>query len=144
MKTTFKTRAAATILIAAGYGWAGGHYIPADSNIFAYLFQFVVLGILLWLGIRFFSLSETDRQKRNGAVTGLTIFAVLSFLINVLNIVHGFFNTDPHSFGSHNTLADLVPICIIISGTVLWIVTMLRPKNETKRQPHEISKQQNA
>ncbi len=125
MKTTFKTRAAAIILIAAGYGWAGGHYIPADSNVFAYLFQFVVLGILLWLGIKFFCLTETERQTRNGTVTGLSIFAVLSFLINVLNIVHGFFNSDPRSFGSHNTLADLVPICIIITGTVLWIVTIL-------------------
>ena len=89
------------------------------------MFQFVVLGILLWLCIKFFSMTETERQKRNGAVTGLSIFAVLSFLINILNIVHGFFNSDAHSFGSHNTLADLVPICIIITGTVLWIVTIL-------------------
>jgi hypothetical protein len=144
MKTSFKARTAAIILIAGGYGWAGGHYIPADSNILAYLFQFVVLGILLWLGIKFFSMTETERQKRNGAVTGLSIFAVLSFFINVLNIVHGFFNSGPRSFGSHNTLADLVPIAIIITGAGLWMVTMLRFKNETKRQPHESPKQQNA
>ncbi len=81
MKTFLKTRTAAIILIAAGYGWKHGHYIPSASNIFAYLFQFVVLGILLWLGIRFFSMTETERQKRNGAVTGLSIFAVLSFII---------------------------------------------------------------
>ncbi len=129
MKTSFKTRTAAIVLIAAGYGWAGGHYIPSNSNIFAYFFQFVVLGILLWLGIKFFSMPETEGQKRNGAVTGLSIFAVLSLLINVLNIVHGFFNTDPHSFGSHNTLADLVPISIIVAGAVLWIVTILPFKN---------------
>jgi hypothetical protein len=124
MKSYFKTRCAAIMLIAAGYGWAGGHYIPADSNIFAYLFQFVIIGILLILGINFFSPSE----NKDWPVKGLNIFAILSLLINVLNIVHGAVNTDPHAFGSHNTFADLVPIALIISGSGLWVITILLNK----------------
>lgn len=58
----FKTRCAAIVLIAAGYGWACEHYIPAGSNLTAYLFQFIVLGVLLWLAIGFFSMAETDRH----------------------------------------------------------------------------------
>jgi hypothetical protein len=125
MKVYFKTRSAAIVLMAAGYGWAGGHYIPSNSNILAYLFQLVILGILLLFGIKFFSLAETEKHKRSWSVNGLSILSVLFFFINVLNIVHGFFNTDPHSFGSHNTFADLVPIVIILIGAGLWIVTIL-------------------
>jgi hypothetical protein len=128
MNNIFKTRCAAIILIAAGYGWAGGHYIPADSNITAYLFQFIVLGILLWLAIGFFSMIETERHKRSWAVNGLTIFSALSFLINIGNIIHGALNHDPRAFGSHNTLADLVPILIILAGTALWLITALQFK----------------
>jgi hypothetical protein len=124
MKTYFKTRSAAIILMAAGYGWAGGHYIPSNSNILAYLFQFIILGILLLFGIKFFSLAETEKNKRSWPVTGLSIFSVLFFLINVLNIAHGFVNTDPNAFGSHNTFADLVPIVIILIGAGLWIITI--------------------
>ncbi|MDB4904774.1 MAG: hypothetical protein JWQ63_4055 [Mucilaginibacter sp.] len=125
MKTYFKTRSAAIVVMAAGYGWAGGHYIPSNSNILAYLFQFIVLSVLLLFGITFFGLAKAEKNKRSWAVNGLSILSVLFFLINVLNIVHGFFNTDPHSFGSHNTFDDLVPIVIILIGAGLWIATIL-------------------
>ena len=125
LNTIFKIRCAAIIFIAAGYGWAGGHYIPADSNVLAYLFQFIVIGVLVVLAVKFFGLTETERGKRNWAVKGLSIFSVLSLIINILNIVHGAFNSDPHSFGSHNTFADLVPIAILLTGTSLWVATML-------------------
>jgi predicted acyltransferase len=131
MNTSFKIRSAAIVLIAAGYGWAGGHYIPSNSNMFAYLFQCIILGVLLLLAIKFFSLAETERYKRNWATNGLSFFSVLFLLINILNIVHGFFNTDIHSFGSHNTLADLVPIAIILTGSALWITTILPFKRTT-------------
>jgi hypothetical protein len=128
MNTYFKTRTAAIILMAAGYGWAGGHYIPSNSPLVAYLFQFIIIGVLLLLGIKFFSTAENKNDTPNWAIRGLSIFSVLFFVINVLNIVHGFFNTNPNSFGSHNTFADLVPIVIIILGSGLWIVTIIRVK----------------
>jgi hypothetical protein len=121
-------RCASIILISAGYGWAGGHYIPVNSSILAYAFQFIIIGILLILGIRFLSLTENEKHKRNWSVKGLSIFSALSLLINILNIVHGAYNSDIHSFGSHNSFADLVPIVLIIIGTGLWLSTILGAK----------------
>ena len=94
----------------------------------AYLFQFIVVGVLVVLAVGFFSIAETGRGKRNWAVKGLSIFSVLSLIINILNIVHGAFNSDPRSFGSHNTFADLAPIAILLTGTSLWVVTLLLVK----------------
>ena len=113
------TGIAAVMLLSAGYGWAGGHYIPADSNFPAYLFQFVVLSIVIWLGINF------TRYNR-----GLTIFSIISLVINILNIVHGAVSTDKNSFGSHNTFADLVPILIIIGGAALWLLSVILKKRK--------------
>jgi len=124
MNTIFKARSAAIILIAAGYGWAGGHYIPANSDLIAYLFQFVLVGAILLAGVAFLSNSETIKGKQNWAIISLNILSVAFFVINVANIIHGFFNTNPNSFGSHNTFADLVPIVIILFGSGLWILTL--------------------
>src|SRR5450432_2749224 len=104
------TRIAAVMLLSAGYGWAGGHYIPANSNLPAYVFQLVVIGMLLLLGVNFLNIPEAKRAGPNWSTTGLGIFSAISFIINVLNIVYGAMNHDPHAFGSHNTFADLVPI----------------------------------
>jgi hypothetical protein len=117
-----KIRGAAIILIADGYGWAGGHYIPANSGLLEYLFQFIVIGVLLALAVKFFSMTEAERLKRNGTITGLNIFSAFSLVINILNIVHGAFNKNAQSFGSHNTFADLVPIVILLIGSGLWVV----------------------
>jgi hypothetical protein len=115
-----RTRIAAVMLLSAGYGWAGGHYIPADSIFPAYLFQFAVLSIIIWLGINY-----------TGYTRGLSIFSIISLVINILNIVHGAVSTDKNSFGSHNTFADLVPILIIIGGSGLWLLTVTLMKSKS-------------
>jgi hypothetical protein len=134
MNKSFKTRSAAIILMAAGYGWAGGHYIPSNSPLVAYLFQFIIIAVLLLFGVKFFGTAENKNDKGNWAIKGLNIFSVLFFLVNVLNIVHGFFNTDPSAFGSHNTFADLVPIIIILTSSGLWIVPVFSRKKEISSQ----------
>lgn len=121
-----KLRIAAIILISAGYGWAGGHYIPANSPVVAYSFQFIIIAFLLVAGIKYLSTNEIERQQSNWSVIALSIFSILSLVVNILNIIHGVYTTDPNSYGSHNTLADLVPIGFIILGTLLWISTMFR------------------
>jgi hypothetical protein len=128
LSTQYKIRCAAIILISAGYGWAGGHYIPADSSIIAYSFQFIVIVILMILGVHFLSKRKDEYQKNSWSTNGLTIFSALSLLINILNIIHGAYNRDVHSFVSHNSLADLTPIAIIILGTVLWLITIVKKK----------------
>ena len=98
MKINFKLQCSAILLIAAGYGWAGGHYIPNDANIFAYLFQLVVLGILLFLALAFLSLPEKQRLSRYWPIKGLTIFSILLFVITIANTIHGAYNSRAKRF----------------------------------------------
>jgi hypothetical protein len=124
---TFRLRVTAIFLIAAGYGWAGGHFIPAGSPFMAYLFQGVILLILLILSLGFFN--QPDLPHTRWALRGLSIFAILTLLINIANIIRGFTNNGANTFGSHNTPADLVPICIILIGNVLWLTSFLGRKD---------------
>ncbi len=126
MKNHYKTRAIGLVLLATGYGWAGGHYIPANSPVVAYLFQLAVISFLVVAGSAFLTPAVTSAQPRRWPVTALTIFSVISLVINIANIVHGAFNTDPHGFGSHNSFSDLVPIAIIIAGSLVWASTIPR------------------
>ena len=121
----FKTRCASIILTSAGYGWAGGHYIPANSAVVAYAFQFVVIMAILIMGLSYISIAGRENYKSKWSVRGLGIFSGLSFLINIANIIHGAYTDNINSFGSHNTFADLVPIIIIIIGTGLWLITIV-------------------
>ena len=98
----FNIRSAAIILMAGGYGWAGGHYIPSNAPAAAYIFQAVVIAFLLFFGIKYLSAPQVDQSRRNRAVIGLTIFSVLSLLANIYNIIHGIHNQT--TYGSHNSL----------------------------------------
>jgi NADH:ubiquinone oxidoreductase subunit 6 (subunit J) len=122
----FRIRCAAIIFIAAGYGWVGGHYIPANSSILAYLLQFIIIAAFLVMCIKFLTMTENEREKNNWSVTGLSIFSILSLLINILDILHGVYNPSKNSFYSHNTFADLVPLALLIIGNALWIITIIR------------------
>lgn len=115
----FKLRVTAIILIAAGYGWAGGRFIPAGSPFIAYLFQGFILLILLILSLGFFN--PQAKLATRWPMRGMTIFNSLTLLINIANIVRGFSNAGLGTFGSHNTPGDLVPIGIIIAGDLLWL-----------------------
>jgi hypothetical protein len=132
-KYFFKIRCAAVILIAAGYGWAGGHYIPAHSSIQAYIFQFLIIVALLIMGTRSLSTSVNEKHTMNWSVTGLSIFSVLLLLLNILNIMYWGHNFSANSFGSHNNFADLVPIVLLMSGNGLWVTTIVQSiRHDTK------------
>ncbi|MGI8950173.1 MAG: hypothetical protein ACR2FN_01175 [Chitinophagaceae bacterium] len=129
-----KLRVTAIFMLAAGYGWAGGHFIPSDSSMVAYLFQVVVLSVLLIFSLSFFTISyQTGHSKSNRAIIGLNIFTTLSFLMNIGNIIQGTMKNNTDSFGSHNTFADLVPISILIAGNLIWLITALLKKNFDKQ-----------
>jgi hypothetical protein len=124
----FKLRVTAIIMVAAGYGWAGGHFIPADSPIYAYLFQIIVLLILLILSLGFFTAPVVEGQARphaGWAIIGLNIFTALTLVVNIANVIRGFSNTAHDPFGSHNTMADLVPIFIIIVADITWLISLI-------------------
>ena len=57
--------------------------------------------------------------RRNIFVTALNIFAALTLVVNVANVIRGAANGSP--FGSHNSFADLVPIGFIVIGDVIWL-----------------------
>jgi hypothetical protein len=128
MKYRLSLRLWAILLLAAGYGWAGGHFIPGDAPLWAYAFQFCLLLILFLLAIDFFKASaglivSPSRIRRN--VMGLTIYTILTLLINIANIIRGILQES--NYGSKNTFADLVPILLIITGDILWL-SMVRGK----------------
>lgn len=111
-------------IMAAGYGWAGGHFIPPNSSPIAYLFQIIILLILFILATGYLKLPDEKKWEKHWSIRGLTIFSGLSFLINIANIIHGSMNISSNSFGSHDTLADMVPIGIILTGTGLWLLSL--------------------
>jgi hypothetical protein len=137
----FKLRVSAILFIAAGYGWAGGHFIPANSLPFVYLFQFVMLFILLVLTLGFFSPGATNGQTRlpaRWAVIGLNIFAGITLAINIVNVVRGADVNNHDPFGSHNTLADLIPIGIIMAGDCLWLLALALARTNKRAQVNDL------
>jgi len=131
MKHRLPLRLWSILLLAAGYGWAGGHFIPGDAPVWAYLFQFGMLLILFLLATAFIAgvagwKTSPARMKR--IVIGLNIYAVVTLLINIANIVRGFM-ADSH-YGSKNTFADLVPIILIMTGDVLWLLMSRRDRTK--------------
>jgi hypothetical protein len=57
------------------------------------------------------------RTNRN--LVALNLFAALTLIVNVVNVIRGSANTG--TFGSHNTFSDLVPIGLIVIGDLLWL-----------------------
>jgi hypothetical protein len=127
MTAKLMTRICALFLLAAGYGWAGGHFIPADAPLWAYLFQFVMLFLLVLFALYYLKamagLSGGLSSRRPWSMTALTVYSVLTLLINAANIIRGAGGGGP--YGSHNTFADLVPIGLIMGGDILWLLTLL-------------------
>jgi len=134
MTSQFTVRVWALLLLAAGYGWAGGHFIPADAPLWAYAFQFVMLLLLFIFAVGFLKTTaglsiSVVRARRN--IIALTVYAILTLLINAANIVRGALQGGP--YGSHNTFADLIPIMLIMAGDVLWLLTLIRKTAKTAK-----------
>ena len=126
MKYRLTLRLWSILLLAAGYGWAGGHFIPGDAPLWAYAFQFCMLLILFILAMNFFKVTAgliTSPSRIRWNIIGLTIYAGLTLLINIANIVRGVVQ-DVH-YGSKNTFADLVPIMLIITGDILFLAMII-------------------
>ena len=126
MNNSYSLRCAALILLAAGYGWAGGHFIPAGSSPWAYGFQGIILLLLLIFGVGFLTAAvgaPAAPKRLRWNTRALSIFAGLTLMINIANILQG--ATGKSAYGSHNSFEDLVPIGMIIAGDVIWLLTVL-------------------
>lgn len=111
----------------------------------AYVFQFVILLLLLIFGVGFLTAAGSVGAPAALTVTAqatlatpaapaapkrlrlhvraLSIFAGLTLVINIANIVQGAIGG--HAYGSHNSFADLVPIGMILAGDAIWLLTVL-------------------
>lgn len=122
----FNIRFAAIILIAAGYGWTDGHYMPVNSSILTDLFQFILILATLIMGIMYLSIPENEMHKSKWSITGMSIFMIISLLINIYNIIHGAHNSGTTFFSSHNNFSGLMPVALLITGNGLWVVTTVQ------------------
>lgn len=115
------------IFLAAGWGWAAGNYVPEGSALWIYLTHAIPFLILLALCFGFFCVPDVPqrtRQVSSLASIGLNIFAVGSCLLLPVGVILAATNPDPNAYGIR-TLADWVPIIIILLGALAWLATSI-------------------
>jgi hypothetical protein len=114
---------AGIILMAAGWGWTGGNFVPSDlplqAGIVNEALHFIPDFLLVLLGVRYFRAAALGVRSR-GAALGFSILAVLSIIGCIVMVVLGATNPDPNSVGVHN-LNDWVPVIIVNAGNLLWL-----------------------
>jgi hypothetical protein len=128
MKPNLTLRTGALLLIAAGYGWAGGHFIPEGSPTAAYLFQGCMILVLLTCSAGYLGsvVRSTDPRGARRWMIALTVYTALTLLINVANVIQGAVSHGTNAYGSHNTVADLIPIGMIVGGDIVWLLGLRR------------------
>ncbi len=123
-QSIFSRQVAAVLIMAIGWGWIDGNFVPDDPRYFYNaLLHCIPLVILLALGLRFFRFTERDAPGRSNI--GLTIFAVVSLIGLGAMIVLGASNQDPNAVGV-KTLPDWFPTVVLAIGSLLWLTTLLQ------------------
>ncbi len=130
-QSIFSRKVAAILIMAMGWGWIDGNFVP-DDRVYFYnaLIHCIPLVILLVLGLRFFRLTGEELPGQRN--TGLTIFAVVSLIGLVVMIVLGASNSDPNAVGV-KTLPDWFPTVILAIGSLLWLSTLLPGQQKTAK-----------
>ena len=126
MTNTRMRQIAGIILLAAGWGWAGANFTPADSPWWNYLLHTIPILILLVMSLGFFRVSDTHQHTRsNGgwASIGLNIFAAISFIGFIVGIILG--STNLNSQYSISTTGDWFAAVTVILGGLLWLTTLI-------------------
>ncbi len=132
-----KRQVAGILLMAAGWGWVGGNFVP-DNPVYLYnaLVHFVPILLLLGLGVPFFQGMHAGNASNSGTGwvnIGLTVFAAISLLGTIVLIALGLSNPDPDAIGVKR-LPDWVPTIILITGTVLWLASLIPVRHEEARR----------
>jgi hypothetical protein len=119
----FKQRVAAIVVMAAGWGWVDGNFVPNDARYFPNaLIHCIPIVLLIVLSLRFWQ--ANDGRPSVEAGTGMSIFAGASLLATFVLIIFGMTNADPNSVGVHN-LADWFPAILLDIGTLPWLTSLL-------------------
>ena len=127
MTNTSMRQVTGIILLAAGLGWAGGNFTPANSPLWNYLLHTIPFLLVLVLSLGFFGVFNAPQHEgshSSWAKIGLSIFACFSSTGLIIGIVLGATNPDPNAYGI-KTLADWVPTVIVILGGLVWLTTLL-------------------
>jgi surface polysaccharide O-acyltransferase-like enzyme len=129
-QNVFSAKVAAIFIMAVGWGWIDGNFVPDDTTyLYNALIHCIPLIILLILTLRFFRLSGNGGMGRSNR--GLTIFAITTLIALIVLIGLGASNPDPNAVGV-KTLPDWFPTIIQASGCLLWLVTqILSRRSET-------------
>ena len=141
MTNTRIRQIAGIILLAAGWGWAGANFTPADSPWWNYLLHTIPILILLVLSLGFFRARDAHQSARpNGgwANIGLSIFAGISFIGYIAGIILGASN--PNSAYGISTTGDWFAAVILILGGLVWLTTLIpvrRSNSEVRTASNE-------
>ncbi len=135
--TISKRQVAGILLMAAGWGWVGGNFVP-DNPVYLYnaLAHFLPILLLLGLSVHFFRGTPPGNpsgSKASWISIGLTVFAVVSLLSTIVLILVGVSNPDPDAIGV-KTLPDWVPTIILITGTVFWLTSLIPAREAEARR----------
>ena len=131
MTNTRMRQIAGIVLLAAGWGWAGANFTPADSPWWNYLLHTIPILILLVLSLGFFRVSgDHERARSNGgwASVGLSIFAAISFIGYIVGTILG--STNLNSQYSISTIGDWVAAVILIVGGFVWLTTLIPDRRD--------------
>jgi hypothetical protein len=119
-----KQGVAAMVVMAAGWGWVDGNFVPNDARYLPNaLIHCIPIVLMIVLSLRLWHAS--NGRPSTGAGTGVSIFAGASLLATVALIILGMTNSDPNSVGVHN-LADWFPALLLGVGSLLWLTSLLQ------------------
>ena len=121
----FKIRYSAMILIAAGYGWAAGRYIPDQSPLLLYLLQFIIIAALLIMGAGFLSPRESDDNKNSRSAIAVSILLIISLIVDIFDILHGHTSSATY-FDTHHNFTSLAPLVLLLAGNGLWVTSLIQ------------------
>ena len=126
-KVISRLQVAAIILMAAGWGWIGGNFTPSDAPLWNFLLHTIPILLLLVLSLGFFRVPDAHQRARSHAgwaTVGISIFAGIAIIGQIVGIILGASNPDPNAFGV-KTLADWVPSVIVMLGSLVWLATLI-------------------
>ena len=149
-QSIFKAQIAATLLIAAGWGWISGNFVQPVTALWGaiadtlHILPFVALLLLSLNLFRFDAANQQGITVSRGARRGITSVAIFSILSCAVFVFLGAINPDPNSVGVHN-FEDTMPVIVLMAGALLWLVTLFLQRRghgtqETVMAQNEITK----
>jgi hypothetical protein len=132
---------AAIVIMATGFGWAGGNFATATDTVPVKLA--ITLGHLLFPAALVMLAGLLAANPRSPAARrAVTALAWLGVLFAAVSTGYALANPDPNAFGPHN-FADYTAIVILLAGALLWLLHRLVPP-AARQRPRNTAGEQSA